>query len=149
MRISGRHAIDCQREELFEKLLDPAFMAQCIPGCEKLEGRPGGGFDATIRVHYGLIRGAFTGKVDLRDVIHPSGYTMEFTGAGRLGSLRGTSRMALEPLEGSRTEVSFDTDVQLGGLLGRLGDHLIPGDASEFSSHFFMVLEKAIRNGRS
>ena len=148
MRLSGRYIVARRREELFEKLLDPAVLLQAIPGCEDLVRTGDGAYDARLVVGFGPIKGAFTGKILLKDVRPPEGYRMELRGEGKPGFLNGVSRVELRPLDGgSRTEISYESDIQVGGLLASVGARLIPGAARTYSDQFFAALEKALLGG--
>ncbi len=145
MRFSGCYFIDRGREELFEHLQDPTVLMKCIPGCEGLVRNPDGSFDARIEIKVGIFRGKFTGRVVLRDMVRPERYTMELEGRGRLGSLSGTTRIELRPIEASRTEIVYESEVRLGGLIASLGERFIPGGASEIPRLFFSSLERTLR----
>jgi uncharacterized protein len=148
MRISGRRVIQKGQAELFERLLDPTVLKQCLPGCEELRQSPDGSYDARLEVGLGPIRGTFQGRVFLLELDPPRGYTLEVRGDGKPGSLRGTVRVGLRAVSESATEVDYEADVSVGGLLASVGSRLIPGASRTFSEQFFNSLERALEDGR-
>jgi carbon monoxide dehydrogenase subunit G len=145
MNLSGRHEIARPPEEVFRKLLDPEVVKSCIPGCESLVRSPDGSYHARIHARYGILGGTFKGRVVIRDAVPPRGYTMDLEGGGLLGSIRGTTRVSIESREGgAASEVSFASEIALGGLLGKIGERIVPGSAGEFSANFFQDLERAM-----
>jgi hypothetical protein len=144
MRLSGRHVIAHPREEVFRKLQDPAILMRCIPGCEGLSRAADGVYDARLRLRYGILGGTFSARVVLRDIDPPRGYSMEVDGGGKLGTIRGTTRISLTAAGEAATEVAYDTEASLGGILGAIGERIIPGDPAEFSTQLFADLERAM-----
>ena len=148
MHISGKHVIARRREELFEKLLDPALLLRTIPGCESLVRTGDHAYDTRLSLGFGPIKGTFTGTVLLKEVRPPQSYRMEIRGEGKPGFLIGAASVELQSLDGgARTEVRYQSDVQVGGLLASVGARLIPGAARTFSDQFFAALEKALDGG--
>src|SRR2546422_1077908 len=122
MHLAGSHVLEKSPEELFERLQDPQVLVKCIPGCEELARGPDGAFEVRLQAGFGPIKGSFTGRVVLKDLAPPRSYTMELQGEGKVGFLNGTTRIRLEPLDGGkRTEVHYESDVQVGGLLATVG----------------------------
>jgi uncharacterized protein len=144
MHFSGHHIVDRGREELFDKLLDPAVLMKCIPGCEELIRAPDGSYQARLGIKRGLFRVSFTGRVTLRDVVRPERYSLDHDLQGRMGTVSGVIRIELRPVDAARTEVRFEGDLFLGGLAASLGE-LALGGAAEIPREFFAALERTLR----
>jgi carbon monoxide dehydrogenase subunit G len=146
MRLSGRHVLPGKREEIFERLQDPALLKRAIPGCEMLSRTPDGGYDVRIQAGFGPIKGTFNGRVTLKDLVPPRSYSMEIRGDGSPGFMTCVSKVELEPMEGGdTTEIRYESEVQVGGLLASVGMRFVPGAARLLSEQFFVALEKALR----
>jgi len=146
MHLSGRHLVHGTSEKVFQKLQDPQVVQGCIPGCDGLVAMEDGTYQARLSVGFGLVRGTFTGKVALQDLDPPRGYTLLVRGDGKAGFLQGITRVSLEPLPNPEwTEIRFESDIQVGGLLGALGGRFLPGAAKAMSEEFFKALEEALR----
>jgi len=145
MNFAGRHTFGVRQEELFQRLLDPAVLHDSIPGCEELVQTGEAAYSIRLSAGFGPIRGTFNGTVVLKDLIPPRSYTLELKGEGRTGFVSGLTRIALEPLDGgAATEIRFESEVQVGGLIAGVGARFIPGAARNLSEQFFTSLEKAI-----
>ena len=92
----------------------------------------------------GPIKGVFTGEVVLKDVNPPEGYVMELSGKGKMGFLKGRTRITLRSAGENRTEIVYESDLQVGGLIASVGSRFIPAAARDFSKQFFSVLEEAL-----
>ena len=145
MHFSGQHIVDRGREELFDKLLDPAVLMKCIPGCEELSRGADGVYQARIVIKKGFFRASFTGRVTLRDVVRPERYSLDHDLQGRMGTVSGAIRVELRPVDAARTEVRFEGDLFLGGLAASLGELVMSGGASEIPREFFAALERTLR----
>ena len=97
---------------------------KAIPGCEKLEAIGPSEYKATMKVGVAAIKGTFEGKVKLSDLEPPNRYRMAVEGSGGPGFVRGDAGMQLSDVDGG-TKVSYDADVQVGGLIASVG----PADA--------------------
>jgi hypothetical protein len=146
MHLTGRHAVHGSPEEIFDKLQDPEVLRSCIPGCDELVASSEGTYETRLSVGFGLIRGSFTGKVALRDVDPPRSYTLVLHGEGKAGFVNGITRVKLEPLPNPEwTEIQFESELQVGGLLAAVGGRLLPAAARTMSEQFFSSLEKALQ----
>jgi uncharacterized protein len=126
MKLAGEFVFDAGVQDVWDALFDPAVLAACLPGCEKLE-RDGTTLVGDIKVKIGPIQGKFTGKVDLLDQIEPTSYRMVIDGRGAQGFVKANATIALEPAAGAggRTRMTYDSDAQVGGKLATVGERLI------------------------
>jgi carbon monoxide dehydrogenase subunit G len=65
-------------------------------------------------------------------------------GKGPGGFVNGTAKVALADKD-DKTELSYDADMQVGGLLASLGSRLIEPVAKQLVGQFFKSLEQQIR----
>ena len=121
-------------------LTDPDRIAQCLPGCEKLESTGENSYSTTLRAGVGSIKGVFEGKVSLEDVQPPSRFRMIVEGKGQPGFLKGSGEISLEDRDG-RTAVVFSGDVQVGGTIAGVGQRMIQGAAKMMATQFFTAIE--------
>src|SRR5260370_42224475 len=118
MKIEGSADIPAARDMVWAAFLDPTILAQAMPGCEKLEAIGPNEYKATMKVGVAAIKGTFEGKVKLSDLEPPHRYRMAAEGSGGPGFVRGEAGMQLSDVDGG-TRVSYDADVQVGGLITR------------------------------
>ena len=136
MKIEGSADIPAPREKVWAAFLDPNILAQALPGCEKLEAIGEHEYKATMKVGVAAIKGTFEGKVKLSDLNPPNRYRMAVEGSGGPGFVRGDAGMQLSDVDGG-TKVSYDADVQVGGLIASVGQRLLGGVTKMMLDQFF------------
>lgn len=136
MKIQGMSDILAPRERVWDAFLDPKILAQAIPGCEELQELGPGEYRAKMKVGVAAIKGTFEGKVRLSDLDRPSRYCMAVEGSGGPGFVRGQAVMGLSEIEGG-TRVTYDADVQVGGLIASVGQRLLGGVSKMMLDQFF------------
>jgi uncharacterized protein len=136
MKIEGSHDIPAPQEKVWDAFLDPATLAKAIPGCEGLEEIGPGEYKAVMKVGVAAIKGTFEGRVRLMDLDPPTRYRMAVEGKGGPGFVRGEAAMSLAPIE-TGTKVSYDADVQVGGLIASVGQRMLGGVSKMMLDQFF------------
>jgi uncharacterized protein len=136
MKIEGSSDIPAPRERVWAAFLDPGVLAQALPGCEKLEAVGENEYKATMKVGVAAIKGTFEGKVKLSDLEPPNRYRMAVEGSGGPGFVRGDAGMQLSDVDGG-TRVSYDADVQVGGLIASVGQRMLGGVTKMMLDQFF------------
>jgi uncharacterized protein len=136
MKIEGSADIPAPREQVWAAFLDPTILAQALPGCEKLEAIGPNEYKATMKVGVAAIKGTFEGKVKLSDLEPPNRYRMAVEGSGGPGFVRGDAGMQLSDVPGG-TKVSYDADVQVGGLIASVGQRMLGGVTKMMLDQFF------------
>ena len=136
MKIEGSADIPAPREKVWAAFLDPNILAQALPGCEKLEAIGPNEYKATMKIGVAAIKGTFEGKVKLSDLEPPNRYRMAVEGSGGPGFVRGAAGMQLSDVDGG-TRVSYDADVQVGGLIASVGQRMLGGVTKMMLDQFF------------
>ena len=144
MKIAGTVTIAAPQQKVWDALNDPAVLAKTIPGCEKLEKTGEDQYAVTQSVGIASIRGRYSGKMALLDKNPPESCTLKIEGKGPGGFVNGTAKVSLAE-KGDQTELSYDADMQVGGLLASLGSRLIEPVAKQLVGQFFKSLEQQIR----
>ena len=137
MKIEGSSDIPAPRERVWAAFLDPAVLAQALPGCEKLEAVGENEYKATMKIGVAAIKGTFEGKVKLSDLEPPNRYRMAVEGSGGPGFVRVDAGMQLSDVDGGGTRVSYDADVQVGGLIASVGQRMLGGVTKMMLDQFF------------
>jgi len=137
MKIEGSSDIPAPREKVWAAFLDPNILAQALPGCEKLEAIGPNEYKATMKIGVAAIKGTFEGKVKLSDLEPPNRYRMAVEGSGGPGFVRGDAGMQLSDVDGGGTRVSYDADVQVGGLIASVGQRMLGGVTKMMLDQFF------------
>ena len=120
--------------------MDPAVIAGCIPGCEKLEPESEDRYRARLAVALAAITGTYDGIVQISDKVEPESYRLTVEGQGKPGFVKGNVQIALRA-DGDNTVVDVKGIVQTGGTIARLGQRLIGGVAKMMQDRFFACLQ--------
>ncbi len=123
-------------DRAYAMLLDPAVLAQAIPGCESLEKIGEDEYRMKMKMALAAVSGAFEGKVRISDKTPPSSFRMDVDGTGKIGFVKGGGMLTLTAA-GEGTEVTFDGDVQVGGTIAAVGQRLIDSTAKMMIKKFF------------
>src|SRR5215472_15529064 len=99
MRISGTYALPVAPERAYQMLLDPAILAQAIPGCEGLERIGPDEYRMKMKVLLAALSGQFEGKVRITDQTPPTSFRLIVEGSGRIGFLKGDGLLKLSAAE--------------------------------------------------
>ncbi len=91
----------------------------------------------TVKVGISFVRGNFKFDFTLLDQRPPSRSKFEAIGKGAGVLVRLNASMDLRDAEDGGTELGWQADAQLGGLLGELSPSLIQGSTSKFTQQFF------------
>ena len=143
MKIEGSADIPAARDKVWAAFLDPAILAQALPGCEKLEAIGPNEYKATMKVGVAAIKGTFEGKVKLSDLEPPNRYRMAVEGSGGPGFVRGEAGMQMSDVDGG-TKVSYDADVQVGGLIASVGQRMLGGVTKMMLDQFFTKMTELL-----
>src|SRR4051812_23033334 len=111
MKLDGNYTYDASQARVWELLLSPEALKNCVPGCEKLEPTGEDSYSATMKVGVAAIRGTYNGKIRITDKVEPDSYTLNVEGSGGPGFVRGVARISLSS-EGNGTQVKVDADGQ-------------------------------------
>jgi carbon monoxide dehydrogenase subunit G len=136
VKIEGSADVPAPREKVWAAFLDPDVLARALPGCEKLEAVGPNEYKATLKVGVAAIKGTFEGKVKLSELEPPNRYRMAVEGSGGPGFVRGDAGMRLSDVDGG-TRVSYDADVQVGGLIASVGQRMLGGVTKMMLDQFF------------
>jgi uncharacterized protein len=141
MDLKGETIIAAPRAAVWAALNDPAVLARCIDGVEKLEATADNRFEGKLNAKVGPVRATFTGFVTLENIDAPNGYTLVGEGKGGVaGFAKGAADVTLTDADGG-THLAYHAKSQVGGKLAQLGARLIEGTAKAYAESFFAKLK--------
>ncbi|HET9490539.1 MAG TPA: carbon monoxide dehydrogenase subunit G [Methylomirabilota bacterium] len=146
MKIEGAHDVPAPRAKVWDAFLDPEQLRQAIPGCEKLEAIGNDEFKATMKIGVAAVKGTFEGKVKITDKAPPNSYRMMVEGSGGPGFVRGETLISLSDIENG-TRVSYNADVQVGGLIAGVGQRMLGGVSKMLADQFFSRMSQLLQAG--
>jgi len=148
MKISGNATLVAPPEKVWDAFHDPGVLSRCLPGCESLT--PIGEHEYTMTVTAGVaaIKGTYDGQVALRNQQHPASFTLSAKGAGAPGTVDADVLVRLAPTEGGGTELTYDADAAVGGVIGGVGQRMLAGVTKKMAGQFFNAVDDDIAGVR-
>lgn len=141
--MSGTYRFDAPRERVWDALLDPAVVSDCIPGVQKFTAVSPDNYEMEIGVKVGMFSGSFTGTMAISEKDAPASYKMVVQGAGPMTNLTGEAVISLAA-EDDATTLAFDGDVRVTGALARVGQRFMSSAAKSQSDRFFERLRAKV-----
>ena len=142
MKVNGTYRFEADRERVWQALLDPDVVSDCIPGVQKFTTVSPDSYEIEIGVKVGVFSGSFNGKMAISEKDAPSSYRMAVSGAGPMTNLTGEAVVSLTA-DGDATSVTFDGDVSVTGALARVGQRFMSSAAkAQFDRFFERMREK-------
>jgi len=146
MDLSGDHTFAAPRERVWQFMLDPETLRQCLPGCERLEEVGPDEYEATMKIGVAMIRGTYQGRVKISDKQEPERYRMLVEGKGAAGQITGEGLLELYE-EGGQTRVHYSGTANVRGTLARVGARVMQPAANMIVGQFFNCLAGKATDG--
>jgi carbon monoxide dehydrogenase subunit G len=140
MELSGEHRFAAPRERVWQLLLDPAMLQQCLPGTEAFVEVGPEEYEARMKIGVAAIRGSYQGRVKIEDKNEPDSYRMRIEGKGPAGQISGEGRIELRE-DGDGTLVNWSGVANVRGTLARVGGRVMQPAAKMIVGQFFSCLE--------
>ena len=136
-------------ERVWQCLLDPIVLKECVPGCQSLTGNVDEGFMATVVQRVGPVKATFKGVVQLSDLNAPQSLRISGKGEGGVaGFARGGADVTLMA-DGAGTKLSYSVNAQIGGKLAQLGSRIIDSFVSQMADQFFETFQTQVEDSIS
>lgn len=144
MHLEGRYVLKSARDKVWNVISNPSELAQCLPGLESFQLKDEKSFTVSVKVGIAFVKGTFKFDFALLDQNPPSHCKFEAKGRGAGVSVKLEGEMLLEQVDPSSTEVTWKTDVELGGLLAEVSPSLIQNSAVKMTQQLFECLRRKI-----
>ncbi|MBI4489999.1 MAG: carbon monoxide dehydrogenase subunit G [Deltaproteobacteria bacterium] len=143
MKIEGSYVFKAPRERVWDVLLDPKIMAQCMPGCEGLREIGPDRYEATMKIGIAAVKGTYKGKVSIKEKQPPFHYVLSGEGSGGPGFMQGDVVIDLDERDG-QAMLKYSTDAKVGGVIAGVGQRMLGGIAKMMMDQFFKKMERFI-----
>ena len=149
MKVSGSYTLPFARERVYQLLQDPEVLAQCMPGTDHLAKIGPDEYEMKMKMVISAVQGLFAGKIRVADQKPPEQFRLLVEGSGKVGFLKGEGVLTLVQLDLSTsntspsdtsTEVRYEGDVQVGGVIAGVGQRLLDTTAKLVIRKFFEKL---------
>ena len=148
MKIEDSFTLNASRAVVWQAITDPAIVAPCVPGCEKVETLGPTTYLAEVKVKVGPIKAVFRLNVEITKETPPE-EVLSFT-KGEEGSkaslVQAENILRLSEIDAGTTEVCYSSEVSIVGRLGKFGFGIMKKKAkalgNEFAEAFRSEVEK-------
>jgi carbon monoxide dehydrogenase subunit G len=147
MRIAGTATLHAPVETVYQALRDPAVLVRTIPGCERLEELGEDAYAMTVTAGVASVRGTYAGDVRLTDHRAPNGFVLRASGSGTPGTVSADVVVELSPGDNGTTELKYNADAIVGGMLGGVGQRLLTTVARRTAGEFFHAVDQVLTGG--
>lgn len=148
MQITGSHTVSATTATIWAMLMDTDTLARIVPGISRLEKKGDNTFKSFIDIKVGLVNGSFTGDLTMENIKELENFTLNLSQSSSIGKANGIIKIELIPVDDSQTEISFDGDIKLAGLLATMGQRILSSVAQMLSKKFFVNLEKELEKNK-
>jgi uncharacterized protein len=147
MRVAGSATLHAPVETVYDALRDPRVLVRTIPGCERLEQVGEDAWSMTVTAGVASVRGTYAGDVRLTDHRAPHGFVLRATGSGAPGTVSADVTVELSPGDDGTTELAYDADAVVGGMIGGVGQRLLASVARRTAADFFDAVDQVLSGG--
>jgi uncharacterized protein len=147
VRIAGNYTFEATREEVWAALNDPEVLARTIPGCQRLEAIGVHEYESTLKVGIQAVRGVYSGRIKLDQIVAPESYDLHVDGKGSNGFLKGAGSIKLRT-DGAQTILDYGGEAQIGGTIATVGQRLLDGAARTLINQSLKALAQQIEERR-
>ena len=144
MKLQGVAFLPAPREQVWQSLTDPAFLAKCLPGAQELTPDGPGRYRVSMKLGIAAFSGKFEGAVQLADQRAPESFKMSVEGRGAPGFMKGEGTLTLREKSG-QTEVAYNGEAQVGGVIASVGSRMIEVAAKKIVQQFFDAAAAELR----
>jgi uncharacterized protein len=144
MLLSDTREIKADPKVVWDAILNPDVLKECIPGCESLTGSVADGYEAVVKQKVGPVSATFTGLVQLSDIVE--GRSLKISGEGKggvAGFAKGGANVSFAPMEGG-TRLTYEAEANVGGKIAQLGSRIIDSFAKKLADEFFTRFQAAV-----
>ena len=146
MQLTGKHIVNAVPSRVWNMLMDTETLAKLVPGISRLEKTGDNTFKSIIEIKLGPVNGSFTGNLEIEDVDEEKGFTLKVAQNSKIGNAKAAIKIDLLTVDNEQTEVAFDGDVKLSGLIAGMGQRVIGSVANTLTKQFFANLRKELES---
>jgi carbon monoxide dehydrogenase subunit G len=149
MQLTGKHVVNAAPEKIWDMLMDTDTLARIVPGISRLEKTGDNTFKSVLEIKLGPVSGSFTGSLQLEEITMQKGFTLKVQQNSKIGNANAAIKIDLLPVDTGQTEIAFNGDVKMTGLLAGMGQRVMGGVANTLTKQFFANLEKELEKEKA
>ncbi len=149
MKIEKQFTVDAAQQTVWDFITSPDKIGPCIPGCEDVEVVGQGKYRAAIKLQVGPIKTTFYVTVIATEERPPEFASYSTTGdeGGKASRLHASSTLSVTALGPKQAKISYASDINISGRLGKFGAGVMTKVADKISEKFIVALRAGIDGG--
>lgn len=146
MIIQEKFLVKASIREVWEFAMNPEQIGNCVPGCEKIERIDDRSYLVIVHAGVGPIKVRFKFTTTLTEIDEPKHLHLESKGAdmGKAGSFTQTSDVDLREISEEEVEVSYTSNINIGGRLATFGERVMRAQAKKIGEQFIQSFKERI-----
>ena len=144
MQLSGQKTFNVGSPVIWNLLMNPDTLSHIIPGITRLEKTSENIYKSVVEIKIGPVSGFFEGNVELSEITENSSFLLNARQNSKIGHANAIINIRLFPVNNSETELKFEGDVKLTGLLASMGQRVLSGVANTLIKQFFFNMEEEL-----
>lgn len=148
MIIEGKFTVKVPIQKLWDTLMEPETLRECIPGAEKIELIDANTYNCVVKQKVGPIAVRFKFKNKLVNVQPPTHVEMEGEGEdiGKAGRFTQRTSIDLQEKEGGEVEIVYSCKANIVGKLAMFGDRIMRAKAKKVEAEFREALSQKLKS---
>ena len=144
---SGAPVITASPRQVWEKLLDPDFVAASAPGVESVDALDATHFKVVSAFGVGSVKVRFKLDVELFDIVEGQSLKMRARGKAPGSAVDVVSELRLEDLGDGKTRLNWSATSEVSGTVASVGARLLEGTARKLTEQFWTDFAKRVSAG--
>ena len=146
MKIEKTFSVKAPIETVWQFITAPEKVAPCIPGCEGAEQTSETTYKASIKVKIGPIKTKFAVDIEMIEERPPefASYVTKGEEGTKSSRLKASSTLALTQQDDGNTEVTYTSEINLFGRLGKFGSGIMQKIADSIGNEFVANLKEQV-----
>jgi len=144
---SGAPVITASPQRVWERLLDPDFVAASAPGVESVEALDATHFKVVSAFGVGSVKVRFKLDVELFDIVEGQSLKMRARGKAPGSAVDVVSELRLEDLGDGKTRLNWSATSEVSGTVASVGARLLEGTARKLTEQFWTDFARRVSAG--
>jgi carbon monoxide dehydrogenase subunit G len=147
VEFAGAPEIAARREQVWDRLMDPNFVAASAPGVESVEALDPTHFNVVSGLGVGAVKVKFKLDVELSDIVEPERLRMTARGKAPGSVVDVISSVRLEEAGNGRTRLNWSATSNVSGTVASVGARLLEGTARRLTEEFWTDFARRVSAG--
>lgn len=132
--------------KIWSMLMDTDTLSRIVPGVTRLEKTGDHSYKSILEIKMGPVSGSFSGDLSMEEVTEQKSFVLKVKQHSKIGNADSSIQINLSRIGEDQTEISFDGNLRLTGVLGHMGHRVMGGVSHTLTNQFFSNMEKELKS---